>query len=89
MSTVVEVKEAKITQESIHAANQVLNLVAQSKQLKNDTALAKFVNTTPPVISKVRAGKVALSDGMLIRIFEKTDIPMKQLLAMRKGKDYE
>lgn len=40
--------------------------------LKNDAALSRALEVAPPVISKIRHGRLPLGDSMLIRLHEAT-----------------
>jgi plasmid maintenance system antidote protein VapI len=54
------------------AANALLNDVINTKRLKNDAALSRALEVAPPVISKIRHGKLPVGDSMLIRLHEYT-----------------
>lgn len=49
---------------------------------KNDAAIARAVNIKPPVISKLRHGKVPVTSSMLLRLHEATGMPVAQLRAV-------
>jgi plasmid maintenance system antidote protein VapI len=68
------------------AANGLLDEIINTKQLKNDAALARALEVAPPVISKIRHGKIAFGDSMLIRVHEYTGWAirtMKQALGQK------
>ncbi len=56
-----------------------LNLLLAAMQLKNDAALAKAFETSAPFISKVRNGRTAISDALLIRAHEETGLSIREL----------
>lgn len=39
---------------------------------KNDAALARFLDVMPPVISKIRHGRLPVGNELMIRIHDKT-----------------
>lgn len=47
--------------------------------LKNDAALARRLEVAPPVISKLRAGRLPLGASMLLRMHEESGIAFKEL----------
>lgn len=81
-----------MTQTSIPPASQVLNdIVGHGKLLnavmvklglKNDTALAIALEVAPPVISKIRHGRLPIGATILIRMHEVTDIAIRELKAI-------
>lgn len=62
-----------------HYGDAFLNLLLAATQLKNDAALAKAFETSPPFISKVRNGRTVISDGLLIRAHEETGLSIREL----------
>jgi plasmid maintenance system antidote protein VapI len=59
--------------------------IITSNNLKNDAALARFLEVTPPVISKIRHGRMHICDGMLLRTHETTGIPVKEMRILIAG----
>lgn len=57
----------------------LLNVVIQHLQLKNDAALARLVEVAPPVISKIRRGRLDIGPSMMIRIHEVTGFSIEKL----------
>ena len=51
-------------------APALLNAVIGKMQLKNDAALARALGLEPPVISKLRHGKIAVGATLLLRIYD-------------------
>lgn len=47
--------------------------------LKNDAALARELEFTPPQISKVRAGVIGCTDTVILRIHEKFGKPVAEI----------
>lgn len=50
----------------------MLDLVLEQENLRNDAALARALNVAPPVISKVRNGALPLGSSMLVKLHEYT-----------------
>lgn len=50
-------------------------------QLKNDAALARLLQVSPPILSKVRLRKLPVSPALLLRIHDVTHIPLAELRA--------
>jgi plasmid maintenance system antidote protein VapI len=57
----------------------LLNALQKKLDLKNDAALARVLEVQPPVISKLRHGRLPLGATMLIRMHEVSDISIKEL----------
>lgn len=60
-------------------ANKFLNTLLERFMLKNDAALARALDVAPPVISKLRHGKLRIGDSMLVRVHELTDLPIREI----------
>ena len=71
--------------------NKFLDLVISHLYLKNDAALARELDVRPPVISKMRHGKLPFGAILVIRTHELTNWPVKDILAqlpkLRGAKD--
>ncbi len=61
--------------------NQILDMVLAHTELLNDAQLSKVLHVLPPVISKLRHGKLPLSGGFLLRIQDITGISVEDLRA--------
>jgi hypothetical protein len=62
-------------------ANTILDKIIATQGLKNDAALGRALDTKPPVISKVRHGRLRLGDTLIVRIHELTGWPVRQIKA--------
>lgn len=81
-----------MTQTPIHSPSQALTDPAGNGQLldavmaklglKNDAALAIALEVAPPVISKIRHGRLPVGATILIRMHELTDIAIRELKAI-------
>ena len=63
------IKFDKIEQ-SAERNNELLNQVKRIAGLKNDAALSRALEVAPPVISKIRSGKLKIGATMVISIHE-------------------
>ncbi|MGK5031478.1 hypothetical protein [Janthinobacterium sp. MDT1-19] len=81
-----------MTQTPIHSPSQALNshvgnndlldAVMAKLGLKNDAALSRALEVAPPVISKIRHGRLPIGATILIRMHEVTDIAIRELKAI-------
>jgi len=65
-------KELSSVESELNAANSLLDDTISTLGLKNDAALSRKLEVAPPVISKIRHGRLAIGDSMLIRLHEVT-----------------
>lgn len=63
-------------------ANNLLDALIETLRLKNDAALARSLEVAPPVLSKIRHGKLPVGASMLIRMHESSELPIKELRAL-------
>jgi transcriptional regulator with XRE-family HTH domain len=68
-----------------NAATRFLDRLIKDMNLRNDAALARRLEVNAPLISKIRHGKFGVSAELIIRIHEKTDIPVKEIKAALAG----
>ena len=61
---------------------QLLDAVMAKLDLKNDAALSRALEVAPPVISKIRHGRLPVGASLLIRMHEATDIAIRELKAI-------
>lgn len=59
--------------------NHLLDTILKRKTLKNDAALSRLLSVAPPVISKIRHGRVPVGASLLIRMHEETDMSISEL----------
>lgn len=62
--------------------NKLLNAVIAKLGLKNDAALSRALEVAPPVISKIRHGRLPIGASLLIRAHEISDIAIRELKAI-------
>lgn len=51
-------------------------------KLKNDWALAHFINIAPPAISKIRSKSITIGASLLIKMHETTNMSIGELRAL-------
>lgn len=59
-----------------HVDNRLIDFLRRELDLKSDRAVAKLLELGIPTISKLRHG-AHVSDTVILRIHEKTDIPVR------------
>ncbi len=60
-------------------ANKFVNRLLKELNVKNDAALSRALEVAPPVISKLRHGKLNIGDSMLVRVHELTELPIREI----------
>ena len=53
-------------------SGNLFNKMARDFRLKNDAAVAKFLDLAPPVVSKIRNGKLEVGSTVVIRVMRAT-----------------
>jgi hypothetical protein len=61
--------------------NGFLDYLMETYKLKNDAALARFMEVSPPVVSKWRYGTLPFGALYILRAHELTDMPIKEIKA--------
>lgn len=64
---------------TLDTSGDLFDIVIARMHLKNDAALARLLEVAPPVISKIRNGKLPLGASIIIRVHEVTDMPVKEI----------
>ena len=59
--------------------NRLLDTILERLNLKNDAALSRALAVAPPVISKIRHGRLPVGASMLIRMHEETGLNIREL----------
>lgn len=60
-------------------ANKLLDAVIDKLGLKNDAALCRVIEVPPPVVSKLRHGRLPIGPSLLIRLHEETGWSTRKL----------
>src|ERR1700687_2843678 len=69
--------------------NHMLESLINQLQLKNDAALSRALEVSPPVISKIRHRRLPVSASLLIRMHEVCGLSirdLRHLMGDRRGK---
>lgn len=70
-----------ITEEQKLANNLLLDWMRETLGLKNDAALSRALCQAPPVVSKIRHGRLLIGDGLVITCHELTGLPVREIKA--------
>ena len=65
-----------------YSPENFLNRLLGKMQLKNDAALARVLEVTPAVVSRIRNKRVPVSANLLLMIHETTEIAIPELRRM-------
>lgn len=57
----------------------VLDAVLDITGCKNDAALCRILDISPPILSRVRAGKLGVSSNIILAIHEKTHMSVANI----------
>ncbi|MEM4985813.1 hypothetical protein V8G57_00285 [Collimonas sp. H4R21] len=80
-------KRKDSTEEYINNANRLLDAVTAKLGLKNDAALSRCLKVRPPVISKIRHGRVSVAASLLITMHETCDLSIAELKSFLQSND--
>jgi len=69
-----------MTLDDINAAEKVAEM-RRIIGVKNDAALARALGVMPPVISKIKHGKLSIGAGLIISLHEETGMSTKEIKA--------
>lgn len=91
MTTVTEItKDEVLRRERASKQSELIDDIIKAQDLKNDASLARLLEVSPPVISKLRNGHLPIGAGILMSIMETTGrstVDMKRFLGMRIAGD--
>lgn len=62
--------------------DNLLNTIIKKLSLKNDAALSRVLEVAPPVVSKIRHRRLPIGASLLIRMYEVSDVSIKDLRAL-------
>ncbi|MFC7519079.1 helix-turn-helix domain-containing protein [Herbaspirillum sp. GCM10030257] len=68
--------------DAVRYANQLLDKIMHDMGLTTDAALCRVLSISPPVLSKVRHGRVPFGAALIISVHEETGISIKELKYM-------
>jgi plasmid maintenance system antidote protein VapI len=70
---------ARSLEPSRFVPNPLLDTLIQRMHLKNDAELCRVLEVQPPIISKIRHGKLNVGATILLRMHEKSNISIREL----------
>jgi predicted house-cleaning noncanonical NTP pyrophosphatase (MazG superfamily) len=70
---------ARALEPSTFVPNKLLDTLIEKLQLKNDAELCRVLEVQPPIISKIRHRKLNVGATILLRMHEKSNIPIREL----------
>lgn len=50
----------------------LLDRIKSEFELKNDAAISRFLDLTPPFVSRLRSGKHKITPAVILQIYDKT-----------------
>jgi hypothetical protein len=62
-----------------HNPNHLLNILIEKLHLKNDAALSRALETTPPQISKIRHHRLPVGATLLLRMHDVSGLSIRDL----------
>lgn len=69
-----------------HAASRpgaaLLDSLLYRTGIKNDARLAKALRVSAPVVSKIRSGRLGVSDAFILRVHETFELPVREIRAI-------
>ena len=74
--------EHHVDRPNTYDPNNLLTGMIKKLNLKNDAALSRTLEVAPPVISKIRHGKLPVGASLLIRMHEISQISIRELRQM-------
>jgi len=70
---------ARALEPSSFVPNRLLDTLIEKLHLKNDAELCRVLEVQPPIISKIRHRKLNVGATILLRMHEKSNIPIREL----------
>jgi predicted house-cleaning noncanonical NTP pyrophosphatase (MazG superfamily) len=70
---------ARALEPSSFMPNKLLDTLIERMHLKNDAELCRVLEVQPPIISKIRHRKLNVGATILLRMHEKSNIPIREL----------
>jgi len=70
---------ARALEPSSFVPNRLLDTLIERMHLKNDAELCRVLEVQPPIISKIRRRKLNVGPTILLRMHEKSNIPIREL----------
>lgn len=79
-----------VNEEQAKRNSAFIDLLINTMTLKNDAALSRVLEVAPPVISKIRHGRLPVGASMLISAHEESGLSireMKDVLGLNNGQE--
>lgn len=73
--------------QTVTGVNALLDLLKAGANLKNDAALSRALDVAPPVISKLRSGRLPLGATILLAMHEVFEVSIAELKALAGGNE--
>ena len=70
---------------NVARSNDLLDAVLRKTGLKNDAALARALEVAPPVISKIRHGRLPVGASLVVRVCELTEMGLSEIKSILLG----
>ena len=70
---------SRLSDQLAYDPNNLLDTLIDKLHLKNDAALSRALEVAPPVISKIRHGRLPVGASLLIRMHEVSDLSIREL----------
>ena len=64
---------------NFNSVSDLLDYIIKEKQLKNDAALSRELEVSPPCISNLRKGTIKLGASYILNIHEYTGLSVKEI----------
>jgi transcriptional regulator with XRE-family HTH domain len=72
--------------DSTQKPHVLLDYIIKKGWAKDDKAIAKLLNTSPPVISRVRNNKINPNARLILSVYDHTNLTIEEIRALIKGK---
>ncbi|MEO6921040.1 MAG: hypothetical protein ABI171_18820 [Collimonas sp.] len=72
----------RLNAQETYDPNHLLDTLIKKLDLKNDIALCRLLEVSPPIISKLRHRRLMVGGSMLIRMHEVSNLPIGELRAL-------
>lgn len=66
----------------IHTPHPLIDHLLDKYQLRSDAELSRFLETNPPVISKIRNRKMPITPLSILMFYDKTDLSIEEIRAL-------
>lgn len=69
----------KDTSRIAYNPNHLIDTLSANLRIKNDAALCRILEVSPPVISRIRTGSLPVSGSILLRMHDVSGLSLKDL----------